>query len=347
MNKKKQLLETPLVSVIVPIYNVEEYLSKCLDSLIQQIYKNIEIVLVDDGSQDDSISICKQYAARDLRIQLITQENAGVTSARMNGFLHAHGDWIMFVDADDYVSTHIINLMVQAQQTYQVDMVSCQYYDVIDGQEVPSLIRPNPGYYNQEKIRELLASNFLYDKHTEWAGVTGYLWTRLFKRCFVQAALEAGKGLVHSEDQIGMFKVLYSINSMYVMQAPLYYYVVRQGQATRSYNAVYWKNFELFFKRLQEIDQKGYLKKQIPNRAMMILKSLIKMEFTNDKLSVFQRYRSVKKNFSNDLCLLGKDADISAMGRKTRLQYYLVMHRAFFVYGAFIYLNRLLKQLVK
>ena len=345
--KRKQLKETPLVSVIVPVYNVQEYLPKCLDSLIQQTYKNIEIILVDDGSSDNSLSICKQYAVRDSRVQFITQKNAGVTAARMNAFSHAQGEWIMFVDADDYVSTYIIESMLQFQQMYQVDMVSCQYYDVIEGMERPSLVRPKPGYYDKKKIRELLAREFLYNKRTGLAGMTGYLCTKLFKRCFVQATLEVGKGLIHSEDQIGIFYMLYSINDMYVMQEPLYYYVVRQGQATRSYNAAYWKNFELFFSRLKEIDREHYLKAQIPDRAIMILKSLIKMEFTNDKISFFGRYRSVKNNISKELYALGKKADTSAMSWKGRLEYYLVIHRAFFLYGFLLCLNKFLKTLVK
>ena len=153
--------------------------------------------------------------------------------------------------------------------------------------------------------------------------------------------MEAGQGLVHSEDQIGLFQALYNADSMYVMAEPLYYYVVRQGQATRSYNAAYWKNFELFFARMQEIDRENYLKEQLPDRVAMILRSLIKMEFDNDKLSILQRYRSLKKNFSNELWALCKDADTSAMGKKIKLQYYLSMHKDFMLYGAFIYLNNI------
>ena len=344
MDEKRELLaSTLLVSVIVPVYKVQEYLPKCLESLVLQTYKNIEIILVDDGSPDNSLAICRQYAIKDPRVKIVVQANAGVTAARLNGFLHSCGDFIMFVDSDDYVSPNIVELMLQVQQKYQVDMVSCQYYDVKKERAVPALVRPSPGYYNKERIRQLLATNFLYDKCTEMAGMSGYLWTKLFKKRFVQAALRVGRGLIHSEDQLGLFKVLYTINSMYIMREPLYYYVVRQGQATSSYNVAYWKNFELFFTRLQEIDQENYLKKQLPDRVVMTLKSLIKMEFTNEKLSFFQQYHSVKRNFSEELRSLGKSADLYAMGRKARLQYYLAIHRRFLLYGAFIYLNRFLK----
>lgn len=330
-----------LISVIVPVYKVEKYLPACVESILAQTHKDLEIILVDDGSPDGCLDICMEFAEMDPRVQVVSQENAGVTAARMNGFLHSHGEFIMFVDGDDYIAPDMVELMVKAQQEYQVDIVSCQYYDVEYGQAVPAVVRPKPGYYDRDRLVELLKKNFLYDKCTEIAGMSGYLWTRLFKKTLVQLSLEAGQGLVHSEDQIGLFQALYNADSMYVMEEPLYYYVVRQGQATRSYNAAYWKNFKLFFARMQEIDRENYLKDQLPDRVAMILRSLIKMEFDNDKLSIFQRYRSLKKNFSNELWVLCKDADTSAMGKKMKLQYYLSTHKAFMLYGAFIYLNNI------
>lgn len=345
MEEQGLLAVTPLVSIIVPVYKVQEYLTKCLESLISQTYKNIEIVLVDDGSPDDSLSICRQYAEKDLRIQIITQSNTGVTAARLNGFLHSHGEFIMFVDADDYIAPNIVKLMVQAQQKYQADVICCQYYDVKEGQEVPASIRPDLGYYNRKRIKNLLSTNFLYDNSTEIAGMSGYLWAKLFKKCFVYTALEAGKGLIHSEDQIGLFEVLYDINSMYVMQEPLYYYVVRQGQATRSYNAEYWKNFERFFERIRKIDKNNYLKEQIPYRVIGILNSLMKMEFTNNSLSFSQRYFSAKKNFSDTLRMLESTANLSKMSIKKRLEYFLQTRHFFLFYGIIICLREFIKKL--
>lgn len=336
---------TPKVSIIVPVYRVQDYLPKCLDSLISQTHKNIEIILVDDGSTDNSLSICSRYAEKDSRIQIITQDNSGVTAARMNGFYHSHGEWIMFVDADDYVSPNIVEFMLQAQHKYQVDIVSCQYYDVKKERAIPSPIRPDLGYYNRERIECLLSTNFLYDNSTGIAGMSGFLWGKLFKKDFVHMALNAGVGLIHSEDQIGLFKVLYSINSMYVMQKPLYYYVVRQGQATRSYHAAYWKNFEQFFTRIKEIDTENYLRDQLPCRVVGILNSLVRMEFANNALPFYQRYCSVKKNFSDVLCKLGSTADTSRMGLKTRIEYLLQVHHAFFLYGMVSYLYEIIKSL--
>lgn len=346
IEEQSLLSSTPLVSIIVPVYKVQEYLSKCLESLISQTYKFIDIVVVDDGSPDNSLSICRRYADKDSRIQVITQDNKGVTAARQNGFLHARGDLIMFVDADDYVSPNIVEVMLQAQQKYQVNMVCCQYYDVKDGREISSPIRPACGYYDRKRIEHLLATNFLYDNHTEISGMPGYLCTKLLKKDLVHPALEAGRNLIHSEDQIGLLKTLYDINSMYVLQDPLYYYVMRQGQATRSYRAEYWRNFELLFSRMIEIDRNNYLKEQIPYRAIGIINGLVKMEFTNGDRSFCQQYASVKRNFSDTLCALGTMADTSGMKKKKKVMHFLQVHHAFFLYGIIFHLSGFVKKII-
>lgn len=101
-------LNNPLVSIIVPVYNVQNYIEQCLASLVQQSYENIEIILVNDGSTDNSLAICNTFGAKDSRIKIINQDNAGVNQARINGFSQSTGDYIMFVDSDDYVSTDIV-----------------------------------------------------------------------------------------------------------------------------------------------------------------------------------------------------------------------------------------------
>lgn len=96
-------MSTPLISVIIPVYNVEKYLRRCLDSVIAQTYQKLEIICVDDGSIDDSGKICDQYAVRDARIKVIHQENQGLSAARNRGIDAADGEYIAFVDSDDYI----------------------------------------------------------------------------------------------------------------------------------------------------------------------------------------------------------------------------------------------------
>lgn len=96
--------EKPLISIIVPVYNTGEYLSRCLDSILNQTYKNIEVIIIDDGSTDDSLKIIREYAKRNSAIKYFTQNNSGQATARNKGIKYADGEYIMFVDSDDYVS---------------------------------------------------------------------------------------------------------------------------------------------------------------------------------------------------------------------------------------------------
>ena len=119
---------TPLVSIIIPVYNVEEYLRECVDSVINQTYKNLEIILVDDGSTDSSGRICDEYAATDNRITVIHQKNAGQSSARNNGLSIATGKYIYFPDSDDYIEINSIEKLIEKTVSDNADFV---YFDAV------------------------------------------------------------------------------------------------------------------------------------------------------------------------------------------------------------------------
>src|SRR5690606_15460378 len=104
-------MKKPLISVVIPVYNVESYLENCINSIVQQTYSNLEIILVNDGSTDNSTKICETAASKDSRIVLINQKNQGVSSARNNGLSIARGEWIYFIDADDFLNLDTFELL--------------------------------------------------------------------------------------------------------------------------------------------------------------------------------------------------------------------------------------------
>ena len=118
------------VSIVVPVYNVEDYLSYCVDSLRQQTYKNIEIILVDDGSTDRSGEICDQYAQEDERIRVLHIENGGLSNARNTGVKESSTDWIVFIDSDDYYDHRAIEFLVKLRDKYRVDLVATPVIEV-------------------------------------------------------------------------------------------------------------------------------------------------------------------------------------------------------------------------
>ena len=115
-----------LVSIIVPIYNTEGFLDRCLRSIVSQTYKDIEIILVDDGSTDSSLGICKEYASKDYRVKLLSQPNSGASAARNNGLNHTQGDYVMFVDSDDWIEQDLVQILLDDIIAKKTDMVVSQ-----------------------------------------------------------------------------------------------------------------------------------------------------------------------------------------------------------------------------
>ena len=135
-------LVQPLISIIVPVYNVEEYLDRCIDSLINQTFHRLEIILVDDGSTDDSAIICDKWKEKDKRITTIRKANGGQGSARNLGMRLSHGDYIGFVDSDDYIAPNLLESVVKAIDRYEPDMVMYNFQYFSDSGEVfPSRLR--------------------------------------------------------------------------------------------------------------------------------------------------------------------------------------------------------------
>ena len=117
----------PAVSIIVPVYNTERFLNRCIDSVLAQTYSDWELLLVDDGSTDSSGSICDEYATQDSRIRVFHKENGGVSSARNLGLDYARGEWITFVDSDDYIAPDMIEKLYETQKRNNADITVCGY----------------------------------------------------------------------------------------------------------------------------------------------------------------------------------------------------------------------------
>jgi glycosyltransferase involved in cell wall biosynthesis len=123
-------LENPLVSIIVPVYNAAGYLNRCLDSISRQDYRNIEVILVNDGSEDESLSICREYQRMDSRYRVIDKQNTGVSDTRNHGISVAKGKYLQFVDSDDWITEHATGTMVRAAESSGSDMVITHFYRI-------------------------------------------------------------------------------------------------------------------------------------------------------------------------------------------------------------------------
>ena len=217
------------ISIIVPIYNVEKYLEQCIESIINQDYKNLEIILVDDGSPDRCANIIDEYAKKDNRIKAFHKENGGLSDARNYGLDRATGEYICFVDSDDFVEKDFISSMYNNIKKYNVDIAACNSYD----------------YYNKNKIK---VSNYmnvekLYNKDeaNKYLYIIGYynvgVWNKMYiRRLWNKLRFPVGK---KSEDIYVMYEIINNSNGLYYSAVPKYYYRQREGSITNSNNINY------------------------------------------------------------------------------------------------------------
>ena len=206
----------PKVSIIVPVYNVEKYLTRCIDSILNQIFKDFELILVNDGSTDKSLDICKHYKNIDNRICIINKENGGLSSARNAGLDIAKGEYIGFVDSDDYIEDDMYEILLNLIKKYDADVSICNLYDVIDGNEY---IRNKENGIREYSRLDIL-KEVLLDKN-----IQSYAWNKLYKKeLFDEIKYPIGKKY---EDIGTTFYVFEKCNKIVVTSEPEYYYLKR------------------------------------------------------------------------------------------------------------------------
>lgn len=214
-----------MISIIVPIYNIEKYLPQCIESICHQTYRDLEIVLVNDGSTDGCRDICEYYRRKDSRIVVIHKENGGLVSARKAGLKAASGEYIAYVDGDDWIEPVMYERMYQAIVEQNVDVVMCGRYEDT-GNIHKSVFHgiPEGKYGKQTLIDEVYPRMIVNDAFFEW-GIFPGVWDKLFRHdcieCFQMAVDER---IVMGEDAACVYPCLLSVNSVYIIHECLYHY---------------------------------------------------------------------------------------------------------------------------
>ena len=241
----------PLISVIVPVYNVEKYLSKCLDSIIAQTYQNLEIILVDDGSTDGSGLLCDMYSQQDTRIRVIHQPNAGLSAARNAGLEACQGSYIVFIDSDDYVANSLCSTLLSLCLESGSDIAMCGHYDVYFDRITPTIPKENHYLSQKEAIVDLYNGKY----------VNPSACRKLFKKeIFTDIRFPIGKLY---EDAFIIVKLLLKIRKVAITTEQLYFYVRRENSITTCcfrqahYDVIeaWKKNKELVLKVYPDLDQ--------------------------------------------------------------------------------------------
>lgn len=250
----------PLVSIIVPVYNAQEFLERCIKSVLAQEYTNLELLLVDDGSKDESGAICDAFAAQDARTRVIHKENTGVADSRNRALDQAKGDYVQFLDSDDWLTPDATKQFVRSAENCHSDMVIADFYRVI-GDTIS-----HKGDIEKEELltREEFAGHMMENPADFYYGV---LWNKLYRRDIIEKnQIRMDANISWCEDFIFNLEYLRHCHTIYALQAPVYYYVKTKGslvnsQGTSINNTIRMKLnvFEYYQQFYREVyDEKSY-----------------------------------------------------------------------------------------
>lgn len=215
----------PLVSVIVPVYNIEKYLKKCIESILLQSLKQFELILVDDGSTDGSGAICDAYAERDDRIKVIHKNNEGLVKTRKVGFRESKGEYISFVDGDDWIQYDMLEKLCSLLVAENVDIAMCGRFEVTGETQKAVYHGIAAGRYDKQAlINKVYPHMIVNGAFFEW-GIFPGLWDKMFRReCIEQFLMSVDDRITMGEDAACTYPCLLNADSIYVLRECLYYY---------------------------------------------------------------------------------------------------------------------------
>lgn len=289
MNEKMRDIK---ISVIVPVYNVEEYINRCMDSLINQTYKNIEIILVDDGSTDNSGNICDEYAKEDSRIKVIHKTNGGIVSARKEAVIHATGEYVTCVDSDDWVESDAYEDVVKKLVEYEPDMVAFGYKKEFDNCVEQFQVNMEAGYYSEDEFWTKF-NKCVEDAPFLTHPVDMLLWNKIIRLdIFKKYQLKCDENLKKDNDDAVIFPCLLDIKDIYISSQCWYHYCVRKSSISWKKSVASTEHFYNISKYLlQSIKDCSYEIKV--DKKFILYKLLHCLILANQELL-----------FNNEFCLL-------------------------------------------
>lgn len=228
-----------LLTVVVPVYNEEEYLQECLRSLINQTFKDFEIILVDDGSTDNSLQICNEFAAKDSRIKVIHQTNQGMIRARYTGVRSAKGKYIIFCDADDFVEKDTYRCLLDKAIKYDVDIVTsgCWRYYGSQKKIIDVCAAVDEGLYSEDEIRKSIIPVMMWERNRERWGIDPSLCMKLIRRelLLMQYEQVCMFNFSFGEDSVVIYPIILKSHKIYISHDCFYYHRQRNNNQIAPY----------------------------------------------------------------------------------------------------------------
>lgn len=280
------------VSIVLPIYNVESYLDTCVQSVRNQTYQNIEIILVDDGAKDNSGKICDRLALKDNRIKVLHKENGGLSSARNAGYKIATGKYLMYIDSDDVIKSDVVEMCVEAIERDQSDIVIYGYEKVDEKGNVLEVCTWGNKLFNHDMMVE-----YLYTAITEMS--FGYAWNKLYRKSIIdESKVLADSKIIDREDLVYNLELLKNVDNVSYIDYVGYEYLQRSTSLLHNSNLARLKGIDYFVMTMQnikvgneKIDKKLFNMNILHYLADCIIKNVI----WNQELKAKEKRTLIKK----------------------------------------------------
>lgn len=292
---------TNLVSIIVPVYNAERVLVRCLDSILTQSYSHIEVLLVNDGSTDQSGDICHHYAKLDQRVKVIQQKNAGPSAARNTGIQAASGTYIQFVDADDFIERDMTKELVLAVRN-QAELVICGYKSVMFPSKDGEVVLPSiTGLYDKSKFLEYFGE--LYQDI-----IIPSIWNKLYdKKTITKYLIRFTENVSMGEDLLFNLAFIGQCSHVYLLEKPLYNYVTSDNESlSRAFNMNFIQNQDMLYDEVKRflIEQDRYTDQNVTSLnktyAIAVVNGLNNLFHTQSHLTPIEQKKTIRQVISKN-----------------------------------------------
>lgn len=330
---------TPFLSIIIPVYNAKDYLAICIDSILAQSFTDYELILIDDGSTDTSSKLCDDYATRYSQIQCLHQPNSGHTAARQQGFRLSRGEYVTFVDSDDWIAPAMYTRMCEAAANTHADILHCNYIAATPNKEIICSSPFPAGLYNKSRLEKEIYPYMIYFGTFFKYGIAPSLCNKIFRRNLLEKHIfHVPQDVIVGEDGLASYSCMLEADSIYFFDEAFYYY--RSNSDSVSHHSIPYsrlhENRKMFdtYKQIIDLSRYPYMEKQLDYyfvyqclltfvpiyKEMLVSKKEFKQSFRNEC-----NYPPIRKAF--------RAAKVSKIGGlHNKLYTFCIRHR---LYGLF------------
>ncbi|MGL6107825.1 glycosyltransferase [Romboutsia sp.] len=323
------MMNDNMISIIIPVYNAETYLEECLTSIKNQTFKDLEVLLVDDGSSDNSKGIIDKFMDKDNRFKYFYQKNSGVSAARNLGIDKAQGKYITFVDADDWLDATMYDTILSKMEANQSQMALCSYvreYPHLNKSEKEDLPFKNKSLFLNEEVQSIVLYEMLGKKALRNTSIMGSVWRLVFSREFVlNNTLQFDRSIKVGEDLLFSISALKKCTNLTVVDEPFYHYRFTPGSAMLKYRPNQWEIGHGFNKKFREAvqglpmdDINELIAFDLIRAALGSSESVCKPENKNNATAKLKQIKEICK--TPDLVTYMKYIDFSKVSSKDKLK---------------------------